>query len=313
MKKPLLCLVLAALIISIIAGCAPATTQTSTPTASSSSSTVSFPLSLTDDAGRTVRIEKSPQRIVSLAPSNTEILFALGLGDKVVGVDEYSDYPAEAKTKAKVGSFSKINLEKVVSLAPDLILATNIHVKTIVPELEKRGLTVVVLQPQNIEAVLNNIALVGKLSGKTKEAAALTADIQKRLTNIATKTKTASSRPRVFLELSPDLITIGPGTFIDDLISRAGGENIAAEAKTAWPQLNQETIVLKDPQVILLADHPAGETPEKVKSRPGWQNISAVKNGRIVVLNPDLVNRPGPRVIEGLEMMAKAIHPELFK
>lgn len=270
-------------------------------------------ITITDDAGRVVKLERAATKIVSLAPSNTELVFAVGAGDKVVGVDDYSDYPTEVRGRERVGGFANTNIEKVVVVGPDLVLATSIHEKGIVPELERRGIAVVVVQPKSVEAVLESVRLVGKLSGKEREAGELAGNLQRRLEALAEKMKAAKSRPRTYFELDPKLFTVGPGSFVDDMISRSGGQNIAADAKTQWPQLNEEALLLKDPEVIFLADYGYGETPEKVKARPGWHVVSAVKSGRMVGLNPDLVNRPGPRVLDGLEEMARVVQPELFR
>ncbi|MCL5961845.1 MAG: cobalamin-binding protein [Chloroflexi bacterium] len=318
MRRFLWMLSLVFLVAYFVSGCgasAPVAGSEAKPTAlpAASPTASSLPLSFSDDAGRSVTVAKLPQKIVSLSPDNTEILFALGLGGQVVGVDEYSDFPPEAQKKDKVGSFAKIDIEKVVALEPDVILAADMHAKTVVPELEKRGFTVIVLQPRTIEGVLDNIRLVGRIADKSKEAETLASDLQRRIDDVVRKVGGASAKPRVFFELDANLFTVGPDTFVDDMIRKAGGENIAADAKNAWPQMSQEAIVLKDPEVIILADHGLGATPESVKSRPGWQQITAVKTDRIVPLDPDLVNRPGPRVVNGLESLAKAIHPELFR
>ena len=284
---------------------APTTTPTAAPAAS---------ITITDDVGRQVTLKGVPARIVSLAPSNTEVVYALGLGSRVVGVTEYCNYPPEAKERPKVGGFAIIDLEKVVGLNPDLVLATNIHAKTVVPELEKRGITVVVVEPKNVDDVLTKIAFVGKLTGTSENSAELTTQMKTRIEGIAAKTATTKIKPRVFYEIDKSLYTPGPGSFIDDMIVKAGGTNIAADAKGSYVQLNAEAIVAKDPQVILLGDMNFGETPESVKVRPGWANISAVKTGRIVpITDEDVIARPGPRIVEGLELIARALYPELFK
>lgn len=276
-----------------------------------------FPMTITDDAKREITIEKEPQRIVSLASSNTELVYALGLQDKLVGVDQYSDYPAEAKAKEQIGGMTNPSMEKIVALAPDLLLATNIHVKTVLPELEKRGLKVIVFQPATIDAVLANLQLLAKVSGRPGVGDKVVRDLRGRIDAVTNTTANVGSRPRVFFELSPDLITAGPGTFIDDLIAKAGGENIGRDAQTPWPKLNPESIVLRDPELIILSDHGSnagGVTVQMVKERPGWSVISGVKSGRIIPLDDrDIVNRPGPRAVDGLEFLARTIHPELFK
>lgn len=269
-----------------------------------------FPINFSDDAGRPVSIARRPERIISLAPSSTEILFALGLGDRVVAVDQYSDYPAAARQKARVRGYSRPDLEQIVALSPDLVLVNPIHVRTVVPELERLKLTVVVLNPNNLDGVFDRILLVGKITGEEAQARRLVGELQERAKAITLRVVDAP-RLRVFFELSPALHTAGPGSFIHDLIERAGGLNIAGDATTQWPQLSPETLFLKDPEVIILA-YVGSETPEGVRARPGWHQITAVKTGRIVVIDPDLTSRAGPRVVEGLEAIARALHPDRF-
>ncbi len=270
-----------------------------------------FPITITDDAGRQVVLQEAPQRIVSIAASNTEILFALGLGEKVVAVDQYSDYPPEAEQKPQLGSYVKPDLEQIVAAAPDLVLATSVHEETIVPELEALRLTVAVIDPEDIDGVFDGIGLVGRITGQDAQATRLVCELQDRVDAVAERINGAP-QPRVFFELSPELHTAGPDSFIDDLISRAGGQNIAAGAAEEWPQLSAEVLLEQDPEVILLADEAAGVSLEQVRARPGWQQITAVKQGRIVAIDPDLTNRPGPRVVDGLEAIARALHPERF-
>lgn len=273
-----------------------------------------YPLTVKDDAGRSVTIKAKPQKLVSLAPSNTEILFALGLGDRVVGVDEISDYPEAAKAKPKVGGYSKTNIEAVVAAGADLVLASGITSKDVLAALEGQGQTVLVLNPTDLPGVLENLSLVGQVADANAEAAKLRGELQARIDAVGARLRGATSKPRVFFELDPkSFYTVGPKSFIDDLITRAGGANIAADAQTPYPQLSQEVIIAKDPQVIILSDEGQGVTPDSVKARPGWANISAVKDNRIIAVNPDLTNRPGPRVVDALEQLAKALHPELFR
>jgi iron complex transport system substrate-binding protein len=284
----------------------------SSPAPATGTSQSGFPITITDAVGRTVTVKSVPQKIVSLTPAHTETLFALGLADRIVGVDEYSNYPKEAQSKPKVGAYAQISVEKVVSLEPDLVLADTLH-KTVVPELEKQGLTVVVLMPGSVKEVLKSISTTGALTGQVKEADALVAQLSKRVSAVEEKVKGASEKPRAFYELDETLFTAGPGSFVDDLMTRAGGSNVAADSGTEWPQLTLEVLVAKDPQVILLADSDAGQTEDTVKARPGWGSISAVKQGRIVAINPDVCSRPGPRLADGIEQLARAIHPELFQ
>ena len=276
------------------------------------------PVSVVDDAGRTVEIAKTPQRIISLAPSNTEILFALGLGNKVVGVTEFCDYPEEAKAIEKVGGIEP-NLEKMVALNPDLVLAIGGSPAQVekATEMEKLGLTVLVLEPGDIEGIMANIELVGRATDAEKEATELTAEMRKRFDDIIAKTEKADSRPKVFFELDATdpskPYTPGPGSFIDALITLAGGSNIGAGAKMQWAQLSTEEIIAQDPEIIVLGDANYGVTAEMVKGRPGWSVITAVRDSAIYPIDDILISRPGPRIIDGLEALARIIHPELFE
>jgi iron complex transport system substrate-binding protein len=303
------------LLIIALAGCAGAEApEVSEPAAVATPK----PVSVVDDAGRTVEIAKTPQRIISLAPSNTEILFALGLGDKVVGVTDFCDYPEEAKAIEKVGGIEP-NLEKLVDLNPDLVLAIGGSAAQVekATEMEKLGLTVLVLEPGDIEGIMANIELVGQATGAEKVASQLVAQMRERFDDITTKAEGAGSSPKVFFELDATdpskPYTPGPGSFIDALISLAGGSNIGASAKMQWAQLSTEEIIARDPEVIILGDVNYGVTVEMVKERPGWLVITAVKNGAIYPIDDILVSRPGPRIIDGLEALARIIHPELFE
>lgn len=298
-----------ALIASLAVGCGPAATPKPAPSPTPAA------ITLTDDAGRTVKIPPSPKRIISLAPSNTELIFALGLGEKVVGVSDFTTYPPEAAKIDSVGGMP-LNFEKIVALNPDLILAAGLTSKEDLGRLEGLGKTVLVLDPKDIEGVLANITLMGKAVGLEAKAEALVSSLRKDWEGILAKTKAAKERPKVFVELDETLFTIAPGSFIHPLIEMAGGTNIAADVSgNPYPQFSSEQVIQRNPQVIILTDHGiyGGVTPDKVKARPGWQAIDAVKNGAIYPIDPDVISRPGPRVIQGLEALAKLIHPELWK
>lgn len=271
-----------------------------------------YPLTITDEAGRTVTIEAKPAAIISLAPSNTEILFALGLADSIVGVTEYCNYPPEALEKPKVGEFSEIDLEAITAAEPDLILAANLHITEVVPALEELGMTVVVIDPPGIISVSDGIRLVAEITDTQEGGEILASEMDARIA-ATTAALEGKEKTTAFWELSSDLWTAGPDSFINDLIEHAGGENIAVDADAPWVQLSNETIIEKDPQVIFLADHQFGETAETVASRPGWGSISAVVNNRVVeVDDTDVFSRPGPRVVDALESVARALHPEAF-
>ncbi|MCC6629464.1 MAG: cobalamin-binding protein [Chloroflexi bacterium] len=287
---------------------APTAAASAPPTAAPVTATAAFPVTVTDSAGRTLTLPRAPARIISLAPSNTEILFALGLGDRVVAVDEFSDYPPEAKAKATLGSYLKPDLEAVVAAAPDLALVTAAHLSGVGGAMIERGIPTLVVEPRTLPEVFDGILLVGRATGQTAEATRLVDSLRERSAAVTARVS-GKPRPRTFLELSPQLHTAGPNSFLNDLLERAGGANIAAGASTPWPQLSQEALIQADPQVILLSYDASGETPAQVKARPGWHTLSAVKDGRVVTINPDLIARPGPRIVDGLEALASALHP----
>ena len=308
-------------IVSLLGACAPTSAPetaappepTATPVAPTQAPEPSFPITVEDEVGNTITMEAKPTRIVSLAPSHTETLFALGLGDAVVGVTEYCNYPPEASERTQVGSFTTIDLELVVSLEPDLVLATTMHTADIVPALQEHGLAVFVIDPQSISSVLEAILAIGEVTGQVDEAQALVAEMEARIDAVRAAIGD-SPTPTVFWELGPDLFSAGPGSFVNDLILLAGGENVAADADSPWPQLTIEQILLKNPDVVVLADHNYGETAELVAERPGWSDLRAVQDGNIVeITNEDIVSRPGPRLVDGLEFLARAFHPEAFE
>ena len=293
---------------------APATPRGTPATPAATPRGTTYPLTVRDDAGRSVTVAQRPVRIVSLAPSNTELLYALDLGDRVAGVDRFSNYPPAALAKPKIGSYSAANLEQVVALEPDLILAAGITRPDVLTALAARGLTTVVLNPADLAGVLANITLLGQLADVGANAATVRGSLETRIAAVAERAKGATTKPRAFVELDPtQFYSVGPKSFVDDLIARAGGTNIAADTGTPYPQLSQEQIIAKDPEVILLGDGSQGVTPEAVKGRAGWGGISAVKSGRIVVLDEDVFLRPGPRSVDALEQLLRYLHPELFR
>ena len=272
----------------------------------------------TDQIGRLVTLEGIPERIVSLAPSNTEILFALGLGDKVVGVSDYCDYPAEAQEKPKVGGYSTADIERIVALEPDLILIEDFHKDEILPALEKLGQTVVMIDPRSLDEVLESFILIGDITGKTDEAESLVTEMAARIKAITDKTDklSAEERPSVFYVMWHDpLMTVGIDTRIHELISKAGGVNVFQESE-GYPMIDLEALVAANPQVIV-AGTGMGEGAELpftfAKTEERLEKVDARLNNRIYEVNTDHVGRPTPRMIEGLEQLAKFIHPEIFK
>ncbi len=230
----------------------------------------------------------------------------------MVGVTANDDFPPEVVSIPKVGGFDDVSIERVVALKPDLVLASNIHISRVVPALRRLGIRVLVVDPQTVDQVLDAIVAVGDAVGRHEAAYALAARLRKDIEAIHHRTA-ALPHPRVFWELSPDLWTAGPGSYIDDLIRIAGGQNIAADAPAPWIQVSNEAIVAKDPQVVILSDQGYGASPESVAARPGWRSVSAVRAQNIFpVENEDVLSRPGPRVLEALRWVARTIHPGEF-
>ncbi|MGI9953090.1 cobalamin-binding protein [Moorellaceae bacterium AZ2] len=276
-----------------------------------------YPLTVADDMGRTVTLESRPERLVSLAPGNTEILFALGLGDKVVGVDDYSDYPPKAAEVPKVGGFSNPNVEKIVALQPDLVLATNMHEQA-VRRLEEVGIPVAVVSPKSVEGVLQSIEWIGKMTAADERAAELVTDLESRMRKVEAVVEgiPQEKRPWVYYEVYSDpIMTAGPQTLIGQLIELAGGRNIAYDAQADYPEFSVEAIIERNPEVIIFPQWHGSEslTVEQVKSRNGWQQVRAIKNNRVFGVDANIISRPGPRIVEALEVLAKIIHPELFE
>jgi iron complex transport system substrate-binding protein len=297
----------------------PTPTETAAPAAVETSAVPASQISLTDGLGRTITLKEPAQKIVSMAPSNTEILYAIGAGQQVVGRDEFSDYPTEAKNLPSVGgSFAGYSNEAIVNLKPDLVLAAEINTKEQVQALEKLGLTVYYLSnPVDLDGMYKNLGIVAKLTGHEAEANQLVESLKKRVEAVSVKTAQLSTMPQVFYELDntdPNApYTAGPGTFIDTLIGMAGGHNVGGALKTQYAQISVEELLVQNPQIILLGDGAYGVTVDSVKKRAGWEKIDAVKDGQIYTFDDNLVSRPGPRLVDGLEILAKLLHPELFK
>ena len=302
------------LLLSLIYACTPSTTEES----ALPPSTLSFPLEMTDQAGRVVRIDKIPEKIISLAPSNTEILYALGLEDKLVGVTEYCNYPEAAKQKPTVGGFSTVDIEKVIEIEPDLILAANIHKDEVIPALERLGLTVLTLDPKTVGDVLAAIELAGKFTGRVEQATRLTMEMESRIKAVTDKTSSLPEveRPKVFYILWHDpLMTVTSKTRIHELITKAGGINIASDLADDYPTISLEAVLIANPQVIIAGSgHGSGQDVpfQFALTEPLLAKVEARLKDRIYEIVTDLTSRPGPRIINGLEKLAEFIHPELF-
>jgi len=291
---------------------------------------------MTDDYRHVTNLTVHSKRIVSLSPSSTEILFAIGAGPKVVGVTDYCNYPHDLKTRieadeiTRVGGYWNSSIETTVKLKPDLVLVSTAKctVKTneckvnckrrceitsqVAAQLRSLGLKVLTLSPHSMNDVLDDILLVGRASGNAAEASNLVEKLRQRIDTIAKKSKAASHRPKIYFEVWNDpYISVSSETWIGDLINLAGGENIFADSVSEWPTVSSEEIIQRNPEVIVFPVIPGFPrfwgSFEAVKNRSGWRDIDAVKNNRLYEIPRDLISRPGPRLVDALEMMEKIV------
>lgn len=268
-----------------------------------------------DEMGRRVDIPSLPQRIVSLAPSITETLYSLNLGERIVGVTEFSNYPDEAKRKPNVGSYINLNIEKIISLKPDLIIAiADGNKKESVGTLERLGYSVYTINPRCVKDVFRTIVNIGKITGCVDRANKLIKELKNRINYIESRTR-GIERPRVFFQIGINpVVTVGKDTFHNDLIKMAGGLNISGNEKAKYPRYSMEEVLLNTPDIIIISSMDRGGGFDRKKREwMKWKSIPAVKNGRIYVIDSDLVDHPSPRIIDGLEELSRLIHPELFK
>ena len=312
-------------VVILLAACSPSAMNTPLPQTATGLTqptlvqTQPAPIILTDGLGRQVKLVSPARRVVSLAPSNTEILFAIGAGSQVVGRDELSDYPAAvAGIQSVGGSMGNFSTETIVALKPDLVLAAEINPPELVKTLENLGLNVYYLRnPTSLDGMYANLQTVAQLTGHMDETSALIRSLKARVAVVDAKLVGSSAKPTVFYELdatdASKPYTAGSGTFIDLLIQRAGGLNVAATLKDQYPQVSLEELVVLDPDIIVLSDSAYGETPQKVAARPGWGTLAAVQKERMYPFDYHLLSIPGPRLVDGLEQLAEMLHPELFK
>lgn len=286
---------------------------------------ITFPVTVTDQAGRLVTLEKTPEKIISLAPSNTEIVFALGRGDKVVGVTQFCNYPPEAQDKPRIGGFSPtdidVSIEQIVVIEPDLILASETHLTEVIPKLEQfvpeSAIIVLKTETETFDVVFEAITLVGKCTGAEDEAAQLVAEMKDRIKAITDKTNNlmGSDRLKVLYMVWHDpIFAIGGGTLGNALIEAAGGVNIFQDLAGA-PTVDLETIIVRNPQVILASANIGSgfDLPYQFAlTEPRLEGVEARINGWVYPVNDDLTGRPGPRIVEALELLASLIHPEIF-
>lgn len=270
-----------------------------------------YPITLKDGAGRDVTIKAEPKRIVSMAPSNTELVFALGRGSSMVARGEFDDYPAEVKNLPSIGGIQKVEYEKIVSLQPDLFLMIGGSDDVRNKLANDHGITVFVLDPKNFDQLYDGIKTLGVAINAQEQAEKMVADMQKSVKEIADKTSKANNKPKVFYEVWHDpLMTAGSETWIDDLIKLAGGVNAGGDVK-GWTNYSLEKLQAGNPDIILVGGE---KTATELKARKGWEGIKAVKENKVLVtIDPSLLTRPGPRLVQGLKWMAETLQPELIK
>ncbi|MGP4079503.1 ABC transporter substrate-binding protein [Pseudalkalibacillus sp. R45] len=321
MKKLILFVFTLLMSIGLIAGCGgdqpPADENTSNQESSESNQGDSFPITIKDALDEEIVIEEQPEKIVSLIPSNTEIAFDLGLGENIVGVSDFDNYPEEANSKEKVGG-QELNIEKIISLKPDLVLAhaSSAHNSTEgFKQLKDAGIQVLVVNDaQNFEQVYESIEMIGKSTGKQKEADQIVSEMKEEIDAIKTKTQEISEKKSVFIEVSPapEIYTPGKNTFMNEMLTIINAENAAADLD-GWAKIDQEAVVEKNPDVIITTyGYYTENAEEQVFSREGWKDVTAIKEKQVYDVHSDLVTRSGPRLVEGVEELAKAVYPETF-
>jgi iron complex transport system substrate-binding protein len=271
-----------------------------------------YPLTLTDDLDRTVTLEAEPQRIVAMLPSHTETVCALGVCDRLVGIDDFSNYPEEVNELPRLGGLYDPNIEAIVALEPDLVLIS--ESEELAGALEQAGIAVYAGSAQTFDETFETFRTLGQLVNRVDEAETLAAQVESDIDAIAQRVAGQDS-PNVYYEIDAAPYSVGPESFIGVLISRAGGNNIVTSDLGDFPQLDPEFVVAADPDIIILGNAPYGESAETLAARPGWETLTAVQQGRVYELTQeevDMVNRPGPRLAQGVLLFASIFHPELF-
>ncbi|MBI4001434.1 MAG: cobalamin-binding protein [Nitrospira defluvii] len=271
------------------------------------------PRTFIDDAGRKLYVAKAPMRVVSLAPSITEMLFALGLDEQIVGVTEFCDFPAAAAAKPKIG-YANPNLESLIALRPDMIIAPReFHRANVLAKLDELKVPVFLLDASSLENIFSHIHQLGRIFDRSTIAHALTLAMRKQMADISSRVESLPRTRVLYVLNSQPLITVGPGSYIHQMIGLVGGINIASGASTPYPRLTMETVLKEDPEVLIF---PMGSVETVPRSEQQewrrWTTLTAVQQNRLREVSANALNRPGPRVMEGLEELAKVIHPEAF-
>jgi iron complex transport system substrate-binding protein len=325
-RKPLYLTLLLAL---LLAGCAPASTPTEASAPAVTEIVAEAPaatdapaveeITFTDDLGNAIVLTRTAKRIVSLAPSVTESLFAIGAGKQVVGRTDYCDYPEEVKDLPSIGGFSSdsISMESILALEPDLVIGGSTYQADVIKSLQDAGIPAFVSQPGNFAGIMDALTLYGKITGHVDEASTVVKEMQTRVDAVksAVSVVEADQRPTVFYEVWHEPLMSSNGkTVVGELIDLAGGVNIFASLPDEYPTVSVEQIVEVDPQFIIgPSSHGDQMTAEVIGARPGWSNLSAVKNNAIYIIDANIISHAGPRIVIALEEFAKILHPDLFK
>ncbi len=273
------------------------------------STPVSTVRQVTDDLGRIISIPLKITRVVSLAPSVTENIFAVGAGDRLVGVTTFCNYPDEAKSIPKIGDTMNPNMESIVALKPEVVfVSTASQVETFMKTLDSNGIAVYVTNPNSLSEIFTNLEQFMNLFGTTEQADASLRALKTRVESVGhtiSYSRISQPDPRVFVQISREpLFTIGKDSFLTQVIADAGGNSVTREVTTAYPKLSKETALALDPEVIILSDSEDNREPNEV-----FRNSPAVKRGRVYKVNADLLSRPGPRLVDALEQIARKLHP----
>ena len=264
---------------------------------------------ITDDLSKKIQLPAQVDRAVSLAPNLTEIVFAVGAGDKLVGVTSYCDYPLEAQEIRKIGDTMNPNIENIIALKPQIVLvSTASQIETFIKTLDEQNIAVFVTNPNSLDDIYKSIFQIGEIFSREEKARQVVDELKRRVAEVETRTATAKAK-KVFLQISKEsLFTVGKDSFITDLIRRAGGFSVTGDVSTAYPKISKETAQALNPDAIILSDSEDNREPNEV-----FKDSSAVKNGQVFRINADLISRPAPRIVDGLEQMARALHPESFR
>jgi len=276
-----------------------------------------FPVTITDGLGSEVTIEEKPLKIISLSPQTTENLFAVGAGENVIGVTTYADYPEAATKVDKIGTITEPNIEKIVAMEPDLVIAASVNKMETINRLKELNIKVAGFSANSVDTAIENIKKIGEITGNQDTAEKLTADMYIKISemkDLIDKKLSNNDRPKVFYELWSDpLYTAGVDNFIDDLIHMAGGYNIGRLAEIQWPQFSLEKLLVEDPEVYISTPHSAEMkvSKESIKNRERFKNIAAIKNNRVYIIDQNILNRASPRLLKGLSQLTMAIWPDL--